>query len=60
MELVTRPPGLLGSLNYVGSSLVHLLGVAAAVLIFTLFMLVQRGDLRNRFLRLVGTDTWPS
>jgi predicted PurR-regulated permease PerM len=55
VEVVSRPPGLMGSVSYVGSSLVHLLGIAAAVLIFALFMLIQRGDLRNRFLRLVGT-----
>jgi predicted PurR-regulated permease PerM len=55
VEVVSRPSGLLGSLSYVGSSLAHLLGVSAAVLIFTLFMLIQRGDLRNRFIQLVGT-----
>jgi predicted PurR-regulated permease PerM len=55
VEVVQRGPGMMASLGLVGISLAHFLGVAAAVLIFTLFMLMQRGDLRNRFFQLVGT-----
>jgi predicted PurR-regulated permease PerM len=53
---VVKPRGIFaGSASQVGSSLLRLLGLAVTVLIFALFMLVQRGDLRNRFLQLVGT-----
>jgi hypothetical protein len=45
----------MASASYFGWSVVHLLGFTAVVFIFTLFMLVQRGDLRNRFIQLVGT-----
>jgi predicted PurR-regulated permease PerM len=55
VQVVNRPPGLVASASYFGWSLVHLLGFTAVVFIFTLFMLVQRGDLRNRFIQLVGT-----
>ncbi len=55
VEVVSQRPGLMASAGYVGLSLVHLLGGAAVVLVFALFMLIQRGDLRNRFIQLVGT-----
>lgn len=55
VEVVDHRSGLLSSLSSVGMSLAHLLEVGAVVLIFSLFMLIQRGDLRNRFIQLVGT-----
>jgi predicted PurR-regulated permease PerM len=46
--------GVLGSLGLVSSSLAHVLGEAGAVVVFTLFMLINRGHIRNRALRLFG------
>lgn len=55
VELVPHRPGIADSFTYVGVPLLHMLETAAAVLIFTLFMLLQRSDLRNRLLRLFGS-----
>lgn len=55
VEVVPHQPGIVESLSLVGMSLVHFAGLTAGVLILTLFMLMQRGDLRNRFFRLLGT-----
>jgi predicted PurR-regulated permease PerM len=55
VEVMNRPPGLIASAGYLGLSLVRWLGFTAVVIVFTLFMLVQRADLRNRFIQLVGT-----
>src|SRR3954451_10609441 len=55
VELVPHRPGIADSFGHVGVPLLHVLETAAAVLIFTLFMLLQQGDLRNRLLRLFGS-----
>lgn len=55
VEVVDHRSGLLSSLSSIGMSMAHLLEAGAVVLIFSLFMLIQRGDLRNRFIQLVGT-----
>jgi predicted PurR-regulated permease PerM len=55
VEVVKHPPGILDSLGLIGTSLFRFFGVAAAVLIFTLFMLLQHRDLRDRFFRLLGS-----
>lgn len=51
-----RQPGasLVESLEMIGIPLLHVLEEAAAVLIFTLFMLMQRSELRDRLFRLFG------
>ena len=54
VEVVKPDSGLLDSLGVIGVPLLHVAGIASAVLIFTLFMLMQRGDLRNRLFRLFG------
>ena len=54
VELVKPDSGLVDSVGVIGVPLLHVLGVASAVLIFTLFMLMQRSDLRNRLFRLFG------
>jgi predicted PurR-regulated permease PerM len=46
--------GVLGSLGVVSTSLAHVAGEAAAVVVLTLFMLINRGHIRNRALRLFG------
>ncbi|MDQ2844751.1 MAG: AI-2E family transporter [Acidobacteriota bacterium] len=55
VELVRHQPGIAESFGSIGTPLVQFLETAAAVLIFTLFMLLQRGDLRNRLFRLFGS-----
>ncbi len=52
--VLKRESGAEASLGLLGASLAHFLAMAAAVAIFTLFMLLQRGDLRNRLFRLFG------
>ncbi len=52
--VLKRESGTEAVLGLIGASLAHALAVAAAVVIFTLFMLLQRGDLRNRLFRLFG------
>ncbi len=55
VEVVKNPPGIVESLGLVGTSLARFLGVVGAVMIFSLFILVHRSDLRNRLFRLFGT-----
>src|SRR4051794_31099226 len=57
VELVKHPPGLLESFGSIGTPLMHFLGTVGTVLIFTLFLLLQRSDLRNRLFRLFGSET---
>jgi predicted PurR-regulated permease PerM len=54
VEIVKPNTGLLSSLGFVSTSLLHYLGLLAAVVVMTLFMLLNRGHLRNRLLRLFG------
>jgi len=50
VEIVPPPTSILESLpNFLGP-----IGTAGIVLVFTIFMLLQREDLRNRFIRLAG------
>ncbi|MGH9581845.1 MAG: AI-2E family transporter [Bryobacteraceae bacterium] len=46
--------GILGSLGIVSTSLVRVLGTGAAVIVLTLFMLINRSQIRNRAFRLFG------
>jgi len=50
VQLVTPPSAAWGSML----TLLSPLGVAAVVLVFTVFILLRLEDLRNRFIRLVG------
>lgn len=54
VELVKPASSLRDALGPLSSTFAHVLITVLGVLIFTLFMLVQRGDLRNRLLRLFG------
>lgn len=56
VEIVKGSPPLSESLGPIGASIAHVLTTVAGVLIFTLFMLVQRGELRNRLFRLFGAS----
>ena len=57
VEVREPDAGPLKTLGRVLSPLVHPLATVGLVLIFAIFMLVQREDLRNRFIRLAGTDS---
>jgi predicted PurR-regulated permease PerM len=54
VEIVKDQPHIVASLGLIGTSLAHFIGLALAILVFTAFMLTQRGDLRNRLFRLFG------
>jgi len=54
VEIVKHDSGILESLGLVSASLAHYLAMAAAVIVLTLFMLVQRSHLRNRLFGLFG------
>lgn len=54
VEIRERPAGTLGTLSAVLTPLLHPLATFGIVFIFVLFMLLQREDLRNRFVRLAG------
>lgn len=54
VEIVKHDSGVLESLGLVSASLGHYLAVAAAVIILTLFILVQRSHVRNRLFGLMG------
>jgi predicted PurR-regulated permease PerM len=54
--VIQESGGLLGTLNLVVSPLLHPLATAALVLLLVVFVLAAREDLRNRLVRLLGTD----
>jgi len=54
VEVVKRGEGIGGSLGSISSSLVYIAGTLAAVVVLSLFMLLKRGDLRDRIFRLFG------
>jgi predicted PurR-regulated permease PerM len=56
VQVVTPPSSLRDALGPLSSSFARIVVTLLGVLVFTLFMLVQRGDLRNRLLRLFGVD----
>ena len=49
-------PGGLGNLGRYDAALAAPVTTTAVVIIFLIFFLFQREDLRNRFIRLAGTD----
>ncbi len=55
VTIVEPPPGLLDILQKVAGIAASPVAAAAFVAIFIVFMLMQREDLRNRFIRLVGS-----
>lgn len=54
VEVRQPAPGALGTLSAVAAPLLHPLATFGMVFIFVLFILLQREDLRNRFVRLAG------
>ncbi|MCG5236485.1 AI-2E family transporter [Xanthobacter oligotrophicus] len=54
VEVHEPPAGTLGTLSAVMAPLLHPLATFGIVFIFVLFILLQREDLRNRFVRLAG------
>ncbi|MGI8959104.1 MAG: AI-2E family transporter [Bryobacteraceae bacterium] len=54
VEVVPHQTGTLESLGLVRTSVLHFLAGTCAVIVLTLFMLINRGDLRNRLVRLLG------
>ena len=55
VEVRQPDPGALASLRSVISPLVHPLATTGIIVIFVIFILLQREDLRNRFIRLAGS-----
>ena len=57
MPVVIREPGgFIGTLGGVLSPLLHPLATTGLVVVFVIFVLAAREDLRNRLVRLVGAD----
>ncbi len=56
VQVVEAPAGGLQSLRELVGPALMPLGTAGMVLIFTVFILIEQEDLRNRFLRLAGVD----
>lgn len=54
--VVKDSPGMIGTLGSIISPLLHPLATAGLVLLLVVFVLISREDLRNRLVRLVGTD----
>jgi predicted PurR-regulated permease PerM len=55
VEVRQPDPGALESLRSVISPLIHPLATTGIIVIFVIFILLQREDLRNRFIRLAGS-----
>jgi predicted PurR-regulated permease PerM len=55
VRVVTGPNGPLQSIATLLEPLVHPFAITGIVVIFVIFILLQREDLRNRFIKLVGT-----
>ncbi|HEX4748454.1 MAG TPA: AI-2E family transporter [Bryobacteraceae bacterium] len=54
VQVVHQPTGVFGTLGIVGAPIGRFFATVAAVIILTLFMLLNRGSLRNRLFRLFG------
>lgn len=54
VQVVKQPAGLFGTLGAVGASIGRFFATAVAVVILTLFILLNRSSLRNRLFRLFG------
>ena len=55
MEVLQPDPGALQSLQSLISPLLHPLATTGIIIIFVIFILLQREDLRNRLIRLAGS-----
>ena len=55
VEVRQPDPGALESLQALISPLLHPLATTGIIIIFVIFILLQRADLRNRFIRLAGS-----
>ena len=56
VEVHEPPPGPVQDVQSILSALPPPLATAAIVIIFVVFILLQRRDLRDRFIRLIGSD----
>ena len=56
VEVHETPPGPVQILQSILSALLPPLATAAIVIIFVIFILLQRRDLRDRFIGLIGSD----
>ncbi|HSE84006.1 MAG TPA: AI-2E family transporter [Thermodesulfobacteriota bacterium] len=56
VEIVEPPPSAVQVLRDFAGPLFKPLGVAAVVILFVIFMLLKREDLRDRVIRLIGTE----
>ena len=54
MQIVPPPPNALGVIRGLFGPLIGPLGTAGIVVVFVIFMLLQREDLRDRLVRLLG------
>jgi predicted PurR-regulated permease PerM len=54
VQVVERPANAFDNLSNLASRFVRPLGITGIVLIFSVFLLIERQDVRNRLLRLVG------
>jgi predicted PurR-regulated permease PerM len=54
VQIVDKPANILAYLSDRARPFVEPLGTSGIVLIFSVFLLIERQDVRNRFLRLVG------
>jgi predicted PurR-regulated permease PerM len=54
VQIIESPPSAWAELRDLGTPILAPLGLVGVVVIFTVFMLFEREDLRNRLLRLVG------
>ncbi|KQU19767.1 transporter [Methylobacterium sp. Leaf94] len=55
VQIASAKAGLLGTLGAVAGPILHPLATTGLILIFTIFILLQREDLRNRAIRLAGS-----
>lgn len=56
VEIVSDGAGSFGDLMTVAAPLLHPLATFGVIVVFAVFVLIQREDLRNRLIRLAGTD----
>ncbi|KQP03454.1 MAG: AI-2E family transporter [Methylobacterium sp.] len=55
VQIAAAKVGLLGTLGAFAAPILHPLATTGLILIFTIFILLQREDLRNRAIRLAGS-----
>jgi len=55
VQIAAAKVGFLGTLGAVAAPILHPLATTGLILIFTIFILLQREDLRNRAIRLAGS-----